>query len=191
VSVGGRGRGELDGRAFSGKATVAADGQVSVDVDDEAARPWLQDRLESLAMHRLPAPAQGADPGFTLRFADDADEHPLGRLLLVQGGRMASSYRIKDGLIRVVNRNLGGRSMTLSVLVNEANSEGLVLPRQYVVHYWDVESGRLIRTETIQDQWVRTGLWDLPRSHAVATASDGGMSLRTVTLSGHALLKKP
>jgi hypothetical protein len=183
--------GELDGRAFDGKMTIAADGQADVEVDDEAARPWLKDQLESLARHRLPAPAQGQDPGFTLRFADDSDEHPLGRLLLVEGGRMASSYRIKGDQIRVVNRNLGRQSMTLSVLTNEENRERSVLPRQYLVHYWDAESGRLLRTETIQDQWIRTGRWDLPRSHAVATASDGGMSLRNVTLSGHTLLKKP
>lgn len=183
--------GELDGRAFNGKATIAANGRVVVEVDDEAARPWLKDQLESLARHRLPTSTQGSDPGFTLRFADDSDEHPLGRLLLVEGGRMASSYRIKDDQIRVVNRNLGRQSMTLTVLSNEENRERFVLPRQYVVHYWDAESGRLIRAETIQNQWIRTGLWDLPQSHAVATASDGGMSIRTVTLSGHALLKKP
>jgi hypothetical protein len=182
--------GELDGRAFSGKVTVAASGEVDLEVDDEAARPWLQDQFESLVRHRLPDRAASPEPGFTLRYGDGPDEHPLGRLLLVEGGRMASSYRIKDDQIRVVNRNLGRESMTLSVLSNEENRERLVLPRQYMVHYWDAESGRLVRTDTIQDHWVRIGRWDLPRSHAVATASDGGMSIRTVTLSGHKPLKK-
>ena len=41
-----------------------------------------------------------------LRFGEDRD-HPLGRLLLFEGGTFASSYRIRDRQILVVNRNFG------------------------------------------------------------------------------------
>ena len=60
-----------------------------------------------------------------------------------------------------------------------------------VVTYWDGESGRLTKSETFQDHWTRVGAWDLPASHTASTASDGGMSIRTVSFSGHTLVKKP
>jgi len=180
--------GELDGRAFSGKLTVASTGEVDLKVDDDAAKPWLREQFRSLVMHRLPT---SSDSETSFRFGLDDEDHPLGRLLLVNGGRMASSYRIKDGQIRVVNRDLGEKAMTLIVLANVTNAEKLSLPGHYLIHYWDGETGRITRSETVQDQWIRVASWDLPQSHTVSTASDGGLSVRTVTLSGQELLNKP
>src|SRR5262249_3591123 len=70
-----------------------------------------------------------------LRFADAETDHPLGRLVAFEGGRFASSYRIKDRQIRVVNRDLGKRHMTITVLDNERTAEGRFLPRSYTVQY--------------------------------------------------------
>ena len=55
--------GSVDGRPFSGKVTVGADGAVTVAVDDPVARPWLEEQLSSIAMHRLARrPAQTRAP---------------------------------------------------------------------------------------------------------------------------------
>ena len=120
-------------------------------MDDDAAEPWLRDQIRSLVMHRLPT-SSNSETRF--RFGDDEENHPLGRLLMVDGGRMASSYRIKDGEIRVVNRNLGEQSMTLIVLANESNVEKRTLPNHYVVEYWDGATGRLTHSEAFQDRWI-------------------------------------
>jgi hypothetical protein len=184
--------GELDGRAYSGKVTVSSDGTVKTEIDDDAARPWVDDQLASIAMHRLPEATRDSSSEKSrpvLRFADGQEDHPLGRLLTFQGGRFASSYRVKDGEITVVNRHLGKQNMTITVLDNAPASGGKSLPHSYLVHYWDATSGRLNRVETIQERWSRVGGFDLPTSHVVATTSDAGLSVRSLTLSGHKLGK--
>src|SRR5262249_49578836 len=131
----------------------------------------------------------GDRPKPVLRFADDDVEHPLGRLLIFEGGRFASSYRVKDRQIVVVNRHLGKQLMTITVLDNERNRDGHFLPRSYTVQYWDAATGDLRRTETIHERWQRVGAWDLPTLHTVTLASDGGLAVRSVTLAKHQLLK--
>lgn len=182
-----RADGVVDDRQFGGKVVVAADGSVQAAIEDETARDWVEDQLGSLAMHRgAGAPrAAAARPKPVLWFADRADDHPLGRLLIFQGGEFASSYRVKDRQIAVVNRALGAQNMTITVLENDKNADGLYLPRSYTVHYWDAAGGNLQRTETIQDRWQRLQTWDLPTQHIVATASEQGFSLRSLRLSGH------
>ncbi|MDR3633087.1 MAG: DUF3386 family protein [Isosphaeraceae bacterium] len=172
--------GSVDGRPFTGKVAAQADGTVKVETDDPVARPWLEDQLGSLVMHRLAD--SGSDTKPVLRFADEPDEHPLGRLLVFEGGRFASSYRVKDRQITVVNRHTGRRNMTITVLENERNRDGKFLPRRYLVHYWDAASGRLDHVETVQERWQRVGAWDLPTEHTVTSASDSGLSVRQVML---------
>jgi hypothetical protein len=185
--------GELDGRPFAGTATVRADGTVEVQVDDPVARPWLQDQLESIAMHRRAESDGGKasdQPKPVLRFADDRDDHPLGRLLVFEGGRFASSYRVKDRQIMVVNRTIGPRNMTITVLDNDRNPDGRFLPHSYLVHYWNAKSGALDHVETVQERWERVGSWDLPASHLVTTTATAGLSIRSATLTKHRLLEK-
>jgi hypothetical protein len=127
-----------------------------------------------------------------LRFAETRDDHPLGRLLIFEGGRFASSYRIRDKQIRVVNRHLGKENLTITAVENERNADGKFLPRSYVVHSWESGTGRLLRTETVRDRWRRVGSWDLPAAHEVTTAADSGLSVQRFTLSKHKLVgKKP
>ena len=185
--------GEVDGRPFDGKVSVRADGSVDVEADDPVAKPWLEDQLASIAMHRRAEAEEGGDsasdrPAPVLRFADDRDDHPLGRLLTFEGGRFASSYRIKDRQITTVNRHIGRQNMTITVLDNDRNPDGRFLPRSYLVRYWDDTTGALRRVETVQERWHRVGAWDLPASHTVTTATDAGLSVRAVTLSEHQLL---
>ncbi len=179
---------ELDDRPFEGTVTVAADGSVNIDLGEDPVPEWLQEQLESLTMHRAASQTPSAErPKPVLRFADDHPDHPLGPLLEFEGGHMATSYRVKDQQITSVNRMIAGQNMTITLLDNEKNAEGKFLPRSYVVQYWDEPTGKLLRTETVQDRWQRVGAFDLPAEHTVRTASGDGFSMRTVTLSGHKL----
>jgi hypothetical protein len=182
--------GWLDGRPFAGKVTVSAQGSVKVDSDDPAAKPWLMDQLESMVMHRLPPPEaekSRADAG-RFRFVEEPGEHPLGRLIAVDGDRMGSSYRVRDHQIMVVNRRMGTQNMTITILDNQMNSEGRFLPHSYIVQYWDAANGRLKSVETVQDRWQRLGAWDLPAQHSVMISSDSGLSVRSVGFSQPSLL---
>jgi hypothetical protein len=183
--------GSLDGRRFEGIVSIDAAGAVDFADDvperQDSVSDWVQGQLESLVQHRLARPASAERTRPVVRFAEARDDHPLGQLLTFDGGRFASSYRVKDRQITVVNRNLGKEHMTLSVLENDRNAEGKYLPRNYVVRYWDAAAGRLVRTETVQDGWRRVGSWDLPTAHTVTTATDAGLSVRSFTLSRHEL----
>jgi hypothetical protein len=184
--------GYVDGRPFSGTVSIEAGGAVEARIANEAAKTWVQDQLESIVLHRGAGNSSRStgksEP--VLRFADKETNHPFGRLLIFEGGRFASSYRVKDKQIMVVNRHLGKENMTISVLENERNKEGKFLPRIYTVQYWDAVKGTLKRSETIQDGWRRLGSWDLPAAHTVAVASNTGLAVRSFTLSKHQLLKK-
>jgi len=186
--------GNLDGRPFDGTITIDAKGTVEVsDTDasqEESVVPWVQAQLESIVLHRLARPTATAERRRpVLRFGESKDVHPLGRLLVFDGGKFASSYRVKDLQILVVNRHIGDENMTITVLDNDRNSEGLFLPRSYMVQYWDATTGALTRTETVQQRWQRVGSWDLPARQTVTTATAAGVSARSFTLSKHALLK--
>jgi hypothetical protein len=185
-------KGKVDGRAFAGTVTVQADGGVKLKVNDPVARAWARDQLASIVLHRGTDDARsssGKRAKPVLRFADAEEDHPLGRLLVFEGGRFASSYRVKDRQIMVVNRNTGRRHMTITVLDNIKNREGRFLPRSYTVQFWDAATGQLQRTETVRDGWKRVGSWDLPAEHTVTSASGAGLAVRSFTLSKHLLLK--
>jgi hypothetical protein len=186
--------GNFDGRAFEGTVTIDAKGLVTfADTDasrEESVAPWVQEQLASIVLHRIARPsAQGEQPKPVLRFGEAKDDHPMGRLLIFDGGRFASSYRVKDKQILVVNRHVGKENMTLTVLDNDRDADGLFLPRSYTVQYWDATTGELKRTETVQDRWQRVGAWDLPARHTVTTAAAAGLSVRSFTLSKHETLK--
>lgn len=177
--------GKVDGRAFQGTVAVDAKGIVDLQIDDETISDWVQEQLDSIVLHRKPAAPAKSTP--VLRFADGESDHPLGRLLIFEGGKMASSYRVKDKQITVVNRALGKEYMTITVLDNERNAEGAFLPRSYTVQYWDATSGSLKRTEAVQERWTRVGSWDLPAERTVTQASSAGLSVRGFVLSKHEL----
>ena len=132
--------GTVDGRPFTGSVTVRDDGTVQVEADDPVALPLAPGsaRVDRHAPARRRTGGSGPDQARpVLRFADDQDDHPLGRLLTFVGGGFASSYRVKDRQISVVNRHMGKRNMTITVLDNDKNPEGRFLPRSYLVQYWD------------------------------------------------------
>ena len=186
--------GNLDGRPFDGTVTIDFKGKVEFSATDASAEasvaPWVQEQLESIVLHRLVLPAKSEPrPKPVLRFGEDRDDHPLGRLLIFDGGRFASSYRIKDKQILVVNRHVGKENMTITVLDNDRNAEELFLPRSYTVQYWDAATGELKRTETVQERWQRIGQWDLPARHTVTQATATGLYVRNFTLTKHELLK--
>src|SRR5262249_8439909 len=108
-------KGKVDGRPFAGTVSVDAKGEVEVQTDDDVTQPWVQEQLESIALHRAAGPRGEGRARPVLRFADDEADHPLGRLVAFEGGRFASSYRIKDRQIMVVNRHTGKQYMTITV----------------------------------------------------------------------------
>ncbi|MFO0967799.1 MAG: DUF3386 family protein [Gemmataceae bacterium] len=186
-------KGAVVGRPFAGSVAIDAAGAIDFSDDDpshqETVSAWVEEQFGSIVLHRLARPARPGKAKPIVRFAEGKADDPLGRLLIFDGGKFASSYRIKDKQIAVVNRNLGAENMTITIVDNDTNPEGRSLSRSYIVHYWDAASGRLLRTETVQDRWQRLGAWDLPAFHQVSASGDTGMAVRNFTLFKHELMK--
>jgi uncharacterized protein DUF3386 len=180
--------GSFDGREFSGQARVDANGDVTLKLDEGVAKAWVEEQIRSLVMHRLPAGQSDAKPPI-LRFADRDTAHPLGRLVVFDGGQFASSYRIAGDQITVVNRNLGERNMTITVLENTKNADGKQLPQSYTVQYWNAQDGTLERSESFSNRWTRVGRFDLPASLIVTSASKAGLSVRSIQFANHHVSK--
>lgn len=175
----------VDGRPWKGTTKISPEGKVELRDEDEATTPWVREQLESMVLHRIAGPRKGTP---VVRFADEVVDHPLGRLLAFEGGKFASSYRVKDRQLMTVNRSMGALNMTITVIDNDLNPEKKFLPRSYTVQYWKAPGGQLQRSETIQNRWTRAGTWDLPTLIDVRTSSESGVSVRTMSLSNHRLL---
>ncbi len=176
--------GTHDGRSFSGSVQIAKDGAVELKIDQPVAEDWVNEQLKSLVMHRMESPRRSPP---VLRFADQDFDNPLGRLLTFVGGRFASSYRVKDDQLKVVNRNLGTENMTITVLENDKTPEGKYLPHLYNVQYWNAVDGSLQRTETFENRWTRIGKFDLPAMNTLLTSSTSGLGVRGFRLKNHSL----
>ncbi len=186
--------GNVAGRRFDGTVSIDAEGKVAYFDNDpsrqEAVSGWVEEQLGSIVLHRLSRPKAPDRKQPVLRFSETARDHPFGPLLIFDGGKFASSYRVKDRQILVVNRHIGKENMTITVLENEQNKDGKFLPRHYQVQYWDAATGRLLRTETVQNRWRRVGAWDLPAFIQSSTADESGITVRSCSLSEPVLLNK-
>jgi len=172
-----------DGRETTGKLTVSADGELSLEL--AGSLDWAERKLESLVAHRMGT----ADTEYDVSFADKAKNHPLGRLIAINDDRlMGSRYRVQDDLIREVHRAPQNIKFTITVLDVNRNPEGNYLPKYYTVSFWDKETGKLKSTSTVLDDWKRVGEWDLPARQLTVESADGERSVKEIRLKNHRLL---
>jgi hypothetical protein len=183
-----------DGKIARGTVTVGADGKVKIDGLDKSVESWAKGSLASIVGHRLDdgSPAHETP----CAFADNVEHHPMGRAIRVLNDELHSSYRIRDRQITEVNREMKDRRFTISVLDNKPNAEGKFLSANFVVNYWSLENGDLLRSETTQQTWTRVGKFDLPAVSLVLTAAkqksgeaEKEPATRSLTLSNHKLLE--
>lgn len=166
----------MNGAKSTGSVVVAPTGQVEVSGLPEAAQKWVRRTLGSAVSHRLAAPSAEDTPCV---FADSDTQHPLGRLVRVLNDELHSHYRIKDRQITLVQRDQAGSRFTITVLANQWNDSGKYLPSAFLVHWWDGQTGALIRSEGHTQTWQRVGTFDLPREIRVVSANQ---SLQTYQL---------
>ncbi|MFN0021134.1 MAG: DUF3386 family protein [Pirellulaceae bacterium] len=175
-----------DGHEQAGKIKVTAGGQVELSgfqLKDD--KPVLT-VLRSLVGHRLGSGSEDSD----VSFAEEPTGHPFGRLIKFNSDTaMGSHYRIKDDVIREVNRKSDSGRFTISVLEVRRNEEGKYLPGVYTVSFWN-KDGSLRSTTTTDETWQRVGAFDLPLTHhSISAAANELRSLR-MDFSGHKLLEE-
>ncbi|MFO1023446.1 MAG: DUF3386 family protein [Planctomycetales bacterium] len=181
-------KGVTNDRPFSGTIKLDPKGEIATEISDEVAEDWVKEQLTSLVTHRLHKPASEQTPP-VLSFADQELDHPLGRLLMFEGGKFASSYRIRDNQIWSVNRFSADTSTTIQVLDNTKNPDGKFLPHSYTVRTWD-KAGALQSSENVVQSWTRLEKWDLPQEFLVTNGGKEGVIVHRLQFSKHKLLTK-
>lgn len=187
----------FDGKTAKGKVHVSPEGKVKLEGLDKDHETWTRRELGSIVGHRLDS---GSPRDTPCAFTDDVMNHPLGRSIRVLNDELHSGYRIRGKEIVVVNRAMKDRRFTITVLESITNAEGKYLTTSFVVDYWNLESGELLRSDAFSQTWTRLGKFDLPavtrfigasREKPAGAGSDAepGYSARSLTLTNHKLLE--
>jgi Protein of unknown function (DUF3386) len=159
--------------------------ELEIELPEDEER-WLAHELGSLAGHRFHRAYEDADGRSTKRL-DDEDGHPLGRLVAIED-TMDSTYRIAGGRINEIARTHGGSRFTIVIQERAEAPDGRVASSAFTVCHWDSDSGRLLRADVYDDGYVELDGILLPARRRVATASDGGLTVRELELTDHQLL---
>jgi len=142
----------------SGEIKVSATGDVELVGMNLADEKQVLTTLRSLIGHRLAEESEDDN----VAYEEEAAGHPLGQRMQFQGeSEMASSYRVRDGVIREVNRQSKTGRFTISVMEVRRNPEGKYLPGVYSVSFWNSD-GSLKSSTFVNETWVRVGHLDLP-----------------------------
>lgn len=180
----------MTGSGWRGIGTVTARGPSSVAVSldaPEAEQAWAAKELTSMVAHRWHQ-AYDAGDGRHPKEGDADDAHPLGRFVRLVGDPYSSSYRVLDGHVSVVERNMG--PMRFSIVVHERAPapDRRAVPSTFTVTYWNAATGALTRTDAYRDAYTEVDGVLLPASRRVVTASDDGLVARHLRLSDVHLL---
>lgn len=175
------------GREASGKLSIDAEGNVSLDVPGSPLCAWAQEQLHSLVEHRMP---DGEISTGDVAYADDDVDHPLGRKINLGDPDLASAYRLKDDVIMEVNRSMGKIRFTISVLEIVRSAENKYLPRSFAMSFFDSASGELKGSLAYRNDWQRVGNFDLPKRILEIDAHKGGSTTKEISFSNCRLMEK-
>jgi hypothetical protein len=103
---------------------------------------------------------------------------------------MDSSYRVQDGYIAQINRNIGGLHLSIQIQERTFTGDARALPVHSCIVYWDTAEGRMARTDIYRDGYILVGDVHLPLSRRITTADDSGITTRLILLRDHKLLSE-
>lgn len=177
-----------DSGVVEGSVAVRAPRELVLDLDtSEEDVSWVRQEIASIAGHRWPTPYEQSDGRWTLTLSDDAG-HPLGQSIKVHDDPFDTGYRVREGKISQVLRRMGNIRFTITMLDHQPAGDGRLLPSIFTVAFWDVETGRLTRSDAYNDRYVVVDGVTVPSYRRVVTFKDDGQSVRELTLSNHRLL---
>lgn len=175
----------MAGAGFRALGSLRATGPDCVEVTisaPEAEQAWAAKELASMIAHRWHQPYDAAD-GRHPKATDEEVDHPLGRLVRLLGDPYSSSYRVLDGQVTVVERNMGPMRFCIVVHERAPAPERRSVPTTFTVTYWNAATGALTRTDSYRDAYSAIDGFLLPASRRVVTASDDGLVARELRLS--------
>ena len=179
----------INGKEFHGPVTVKGPREVSVQLGADEIQKWAQDQLAMIAVHRGPRTFEESDGKYTLTMNDDG--HPLGTRLDIHGSH--SFYRLKDDRITQINRTMSHPGMapfafTINVEDSAVTQDKKYLTTKYTVYYFSPDDAKLKNVESFTDTHVRVGAADLPATRRIIAFENGGVIVKSLTMTGHQLL---
>lgn len=176
-----------DGKTHSGNVTITKDGKVRLELADDDAKKWALQVLSSIAVTSTRRPFEDRYKDVGVSFGAD-DLHPLGQLVRLHGDPYNTRYRILDGEIRVIEREMPQHNMFLHILTVERDENGDKKARSFIVYYFDKKTNALLRSESIVDRRVSISGFVLPSSWKEIRVRDKNPSTSAIFLSDHQLL---
>jgi hypothetical protein len=181
-----------NGAIYKGKVTIKSPQETEVTLETPAGKEsledWAKNQVGMMASHRASRPFDAADGKYALTFSpDDNGDHPLGRQILIHGDGMNSRYRIKEDRIRQIDRTTPRMRFTINIEETMTTADGKSLTTQYVVYYFSPD-GNVSKVESFTDlPFEYKGVY-LPGSRRIISNEQGGIVVRVLEFSNHALL---
>lgn len=170
-----------DAGSYTGTVEVSGPRDIAVSLDaPEDLTAWAKQQMASMAGHRWPTAYEDGDGRWTMTL--DAAPSALGQLVTQHDDPFTSSYRVRDGHISQVNRQMGSTRFTITMQSHVPASDGRLLPETFTVTYWDMDAGQLSRTEIFSDTYGLVDGVDVPLERRIVSADDAGMSGRAFVL---------
>jgi len=172
---------------ISGTLKGISSRDVEVYIADETIGKWIKDQVASIIGHRMSINFEEADGKYALTLGDE--DYAYGRLIHIHGDGYNSTYRVKDDVIRQINRTMGQHiKFTINIEEYTFTKDHRVLPKHYVVYYFSPESGELRGVESYTETFIQVGEFYLPEVRRVTSAKEDEVVTKTILFKNHKLL---
>jgi len=176
-----------DQNTREGIITIHSPTDITLELEGEEEKlKVLQREIASLCGHRWHAPYSSGDGRYTLSLDENA-QHPLGQLILFHDDPFKSSYRVKNGSVVQINRQMGTTQFTIQIQEHTSIEGKYTLPRQFTVAYWDTDQKRLMRSVGYTDLYIPIEGCYLPSSRRIIISDDTGVHTHAIDFSSHKL----
>jgi Protein of unknown function (DUF3386) len=175
------------GRISNGTVMVKSPRDVTLHLEHEDLQKWAEGQIGMMAVHRGPRSFEESDGKYSIALGEE-DHHPMGRLLIIHGDGMNSTYRIKDDRITQINRSMERVKFTINVEDSLTTNDGKALTTRYTVFYFLPNTGELRQVESYSDSHaVVNGIY-LPGTRRVSYNENGAVITRLLTFEHHRLI---
>ncbi len=179
-----------EGRAFTGTLSLKSVREMEIGIPDASAETlgWLRGVLAMNIAHRLQRTGGMPVPtDFPVRFEAGA-ENALGPKIVFEGDPLGSSYRIRDGIITEVHRQMHGSVFTITTLEISTADDGRTMPKHYVVTYFDPGTNAVSGVAQYTEHYANVDGMYLPSYIRVIETSGTTTTVRALELNDLALL---
>lgn len=179
----------MESGTVSGMVWVTGTRGLAIDLDDGAGEEeweWGVEQLRSLVMHRWPQESVDTAPAFDVRYADGAPSPRAGAAdgVVVVEDPMRSTYRIREGHIAELARQLPTLSLRVLIRDRVATPDGRWLPRHSTTVLSDPD-GTVRAVDVLTDSWQVDAPVAWPTRREVVSVVGSTAVVRTLELSDH------